>query len=236
VLKIKTTNLVMNEKWECNGKNIHPPGEYVFISVTNTGSTISEELMDKIFEPFFSTKFSGRGMGLAAAKGIVRNHDGCITAESYAAQTTFNVFLPREISEQDIIKAGRRPSSDLPGLKVLVVDDDPQVLTTIKNLLDHQGCKVISTDKGKAALDIIARDKDDIDLVILDIKMPDMSGDKVYSRLKEIRGDIKVLISSGHEEYIALKNILLDPKDKFIKKPFRMSELILKIAELIALD
>ena len=123
-------------------------------------------------------------------------------------------------------------SSDISGLKVLVVDDEPQVLTIIKSLLDHHGCNVLSANKGQEALEIIERHKADLYLVILDIQMPDMTGDKVYIRLKEIKPGLNVLISSGLEEYTALKNILLDPKDKFIKKPFRMSDLMLKIKEL----
>jgi two-component system cell cycle sensor histidine kinase/response regulator CckA len=171
-------------------------------------------------------------MGLAAAKGIVQNHNGCISVVSEADETTFQVFLPREVSDAEIVLGDRKSSSDIFGLKVLVVDDEPQVLSIIKSLLDHHGCNVLSADKGQEALDVIERHKADLDLVILDIQMPDMTGDKVYTRLKEIKPDLKVLISSGHEEFTALKNIMLDPRDKFLKKPFRMTDLMLKIKEL----
>lgn len=232
---IRTANLVKAEKWECRDRITHPPGDYVFISVTNTGSTIPQELMDKIFEPFFTTKFAGRGLGLAAAKGIVQNHNGCIIVESLDDQTTFQVILPREISDQEVI-SGKTQADSVMNLKVLIVDDELQVLSIIRSLLDHHGCNVLSANRGKEALEIIERHRTDLDLVILDIKMPDMSGDEVYNRLKEIKPDLKVLISSGHDEYTALKNIRLDPRDKFIKKPFRMSDLILKIKELMVQD
>ena len=235
-LTIHTANLIMKEKWECYAKNMHPAGNFVLISVTNTDSTISKELMDKIFEPFFSTNFSGRGMGLAASKGIVQNHNGCISVESYADQTTFQIFLPREIPDQEIIADSRKSLGDVLGLKVLVVDDEPQVLSIIKSLLEHHGCIVLSTDRGQEALQIIERHKANLDMVILDIQMPDMTGDKVYTRLKAIKPGLKVLISSGHDEYTALKNLLLDPKDMFLKKPFRISDLILKIKELTVKD
>ncbi len=208
----------------------------MLISVTNTGSVISEKLLDKIFEPFFSTKFTGRGMGLAAANGIVQNHNGYISVESVSDQTTFQVFLPREIPDEEAIMGDSDTSTDIQGLNVLVVDDDHRVLSTIKGLLDHHGCNVLGSDTGLEALKIIERHKVDLDLVILDIQMPDMSGDKVYTRLKEIKPYLKVLISSGLEEYTALKNIMLDPRDKFIKKPFRMSNLMLKINEMIIKD
>jgi len=235
-LIILTNNLTKTEKWQCSEKNIHPPGDYVLFRVTNTGSSISDELLDKIFDPFFSTKFTGRGMGLAAAFGIVQNHDGCISVESHSDQTTFQVLLPRAIPDAEIVKSDKKSSDAALNLKVLVVDDEPQVLSIVKSLLDHQGCKVLSADKGMEALEIIERHKDNLDLVILDIQMPDMTGDKVYSRLKKIKPTLKVLFSSGYEEYIALKNMLLDPRDRFIKKPFRLSDLILKIKEVMAQD
>jgi len=231
-LTIRTTNLVKTDQWECKTRDIHPPGYYVLISVTNTGSTIPEELTDKIFEPFFSTKFTGRGMGLAAAKGIVQNHNGCISVFSRDAETTFEILLPREIPDKEFMRDNERSPADFLDLNVLVIDDDPHVLSIIRSLLAHHGCKVLSTDNGQEALKIIGQHQNTLDLVILDIQMPDMSGDKVYKRLKEIKPDLKVLISSGHDEYTALKNILLDPKDRFIKKPFRMSDLMLKVKEL----
>ncbi len=231
-LIIRTANLTKAEKWKCKENLNYPAGDYVFFSVTNTGAIISEEILAKVFEPFFSTKFAGRGMGLAATKGIVQNHNGCISVQNGSDETTFQVFLPREITDKETIMGDGDSSGDISGLKVLVVDDEPQVLSIIKSLLDHHGCNVLSADKGQEALEIIERHKADLDLVILDIQMPDMTGDKVYIRLKEIKPGLNVLISSGLEEYTALKNILLDPKDKFIKKPFRMSDLMLKIKEL----
>ena len=231
-LIIRTANLTKAEKWKCKENLNYPAGDYVFFSVTNTGAIISEEILAKVFEPFFSTKFAGRGMGLAATKGIVQNHNGCISVQNGSDETTFQVFLPREITDKETIMGDGDSSGDISGLKVLVVDDEPQVLSIIKSLLDHHGCNVLSADKGQEALEVIERHKANLDLVILDIQMPDMTGDKVYIRLKEIKPGLKVLISSGLEEYTALKNILLDPKDKFIKKPFRMSDLMLKIKEL----
>ncbi|MFC1837307.1 response regulator [Thermodesulfobacteriota bacterium] len=235
-LIIRTANMTIDEKWQCKFGNIHPAGDYVIVSVANTGPMISEEMLGKIFEPFFSTKVSGRGLGLAAAKGIVLNHNGCISVESDTGETTFKVILPREIPDTDLIGTERKNADGYTGLKVLVVDDEHQVLSIITSLLDHHKCNVLSTAKGKEALEIIERHRDDLDLVILDIQMPDITGDKVYSRLKKIKPGLKVLITSGHAEYIALKDIMLAPTDRFIKKPFRMSELMLSIKDLLSND
>jgi signal transduction histidine kinase/CheY-like chemotaxis protein len=233
-LEIRTSNITMNEKWKCGTGNIHPPGDYVQLEVTNTGSEIPPEIIDKIFDPFFSTKFTGRGLGLAAAKGIVQNHDGCIYVDSSIERTTFYVLLPKALFDQEVISSSTITPVELRGLKILAVDDDPQVLSITENLLTHHGCNVLTTDKGSEALEIISRHKDNLDLVVLDIQMPGMTGDVVYRKLKDINPTIKVLVSSGYEEFTALQNIELSPSDRFIKKPFSMAELMQRINEIVS--
>jgi signal transduction histidine kinase/CheY-like chemotaxis protein len=232
-LIIRTENHTFNEKWKCWFGQIHPPGDYVLISITNTGSSIPDDMADRVFEPFYSGRLDHKGLGLAAAKGIVQIHNGSISLESDLNQTTFKIFLPREMPEQELVNDTRDESNEFTGLRVLVVDDEPEVLSIITNLLDHHKCNVLSAGKGEEALKTIERHRDNLDLVILDIQMPDMSGDKVYHELKKIKPGLKVLITSGHAEYIALKNIMLAPTDKFIKKPFRMSDLMLSIKDVL---
>jgi PAS domain S-box-containing protein len=233
-LEINTANLVKSEKWRCKHKEIMPPGDYVHLTVTNTGSEIPAENLDKIFEPFFSTKFTGRGLGMAAAKGIVQNHNGCIYVDSSLSGTSFNVFLPRAVFDQEVISTVHDPGIKIKGLRLLAVDDDPQVLSIIENLLTHHGCHVLTADKGSEALELINRHKDDLDLVVLDIQMPGMSGDEVYRNLKVLNPSIRVLISSGDEEFTALQNIEIDPRlDRYIKKPFSMVELLQKVKEIL---
>jgi signal transduction histidine kinase len=234
VLKIYTANQTKNDKWQCKQKEMYPPGEYVHLTVTNTGSEIPVEDLEKIFDPFFSTKFTGRGLGLAAAKGIVQNHDGCIYVDSSLAGTTFHILLHRAVFDLEVMATTSEPAVGINGLRVLAVDDEPQVLSIINNLLTHHGCHVLTADKGSEAMEIINRHKDDLDLVILDIQMPDMSGDEVYRKLKVLNPGIRVLISSGYEEYTALQNIELDARcDRFIKKPFSMVELLQKAKEIL---
>ena len=151
-LTIRTANVIKTDEWECRANHIHPPGYYVLIRVTNTGSMISEELKDKIFEPFFSTKFTGRGMGLAAAKGIVQNHNGCISFFSRDDETTFEILLPREIPDKEFMKDIEKSPADVLDLNVLVIDEDPHVLSIIRSLLAYYGCTVLSVDSGIAPL------------------------------------------------------------------------------------
>jgi signal transduction histidine kinase len=234
VLEIHTANQTKNDKWQCKQKEMHPSGEYVHLMVTNTGSEIPVEDLEKIFDPFFSTKFTGRGLGLAAAKGIVQNHDGCIYVDNSLVGTTFHILLHRAVFDQEVMATKNGPAVGINGLRVLAVDDEPQVLSIIENLLTHHGCHVLTADKGSEAMEIINRHKDDLDLVILDIQMPGMSGDEVYRKLKVLNPGIRVLISSGYEEYTALQNIELDARcDRFIKKPFSMVELLQKIKEVL---
>jgi signal transduction histidine kinase len=234
VLEIHTANLAKIEKWQCKQKDMHPPGEYVHLIVTNTGSEIPAEHLEKIFDPFFSTKFTGRGLGLAAAKGIVQSHDGCIYIDSSPAGTSFHILLPKAVFDPEVIATENEPAVGIKGLRVLAVDDEPQVLSIIENLLTHHGCHVLTADKGSEALEIINLHKDDLDLVVLDIQMPGMSGDEVYRKLKVLNPAIRVLISSGYEEYTALQNIVLDARrDRFIKKPFSMVELLQKVKEIL---
>ncbi|MBE9519571.1 MAG: response regulator [Proteobacteria bacterium] len=234
VLENHTANLAKIEKWQCKQKEMHPAGEYVHLTVTNTGSEIPAEHLEKIFDPFFSTKFTGRGLGLAAAKGIVQSHDGCINISSSPAGTSFHVLLPKAVFDQEVMATDSEPFVNIKGLRVLAVDDEPQVLSIIENLLTHHGCHVLTADKGSEALEIINRHKDDLDLVVLDIQMPGMSGDEVYRKLKVLNPAIRVLISSGYEEYTALQNIELDARrDRFIKKPFSMVELLQKVKDIL---
>jgi signal transduction histidine kinase/CheY-like chemotaxis protein len=234
VLEIRTSNLIKDEKWLCKQKEMHPPGDYVHLIVTNTGAEIPAEHLENIFDPFFSTKFTGRGLGLAAAKGIVESHDGCIFVDTSQAGTSFHILLPKAVFDQEIMATDSVSNIKIKGLKVLAVDDEPQVLSIIENLLAHHGCHVLTADKGSEALEIINRHIDDLDLVVLDIQMPGMTGDEVYKKLKVLNPAIRVLISSGYDEFTALQNIDLDmSRDRFIKKPFSMVELLQKVKEVL---
>jgi CheY-like chemotaxis protein len=142
--------------------------------------------------------------------------------------------LPKALFDQEVISSSTITPVELRGLKILAVDDDPQVLSITENLLTHHGCNVLTTDKGSEALEIISRHKDNLDLVVLDIQMPGMTGDVVYRKLKDINPTIKVLVSSGYEEFTALQNIELSPSDRFIKKPFSMAELMQRINEIVS--
>jgi PAS domain S-box-containing protein len=207
------------------------PGNYVKVSVTDTGVGMDEETQQRIFEPFFTTKEMGRGtgLGLASAYGIIKNHGGIINAYSKPGEgTTFNVYLPAteaQISEQGIEKENRENQIQQGHETVLLVDDEDMIIDVGQEMLKAAGYDVLSARGGKEAIEVYKKNKDKIDIVILDMVMPDIGGSEVYDRLKEINPDIKVLLSSGYSISGQATEILERGCDGFIQKPFNMSQL-----------
>ncbi|MES0349346.1 MAG: response regulator [Desulfobacteria bacterium] len=205
------------------------PGNYVKVSVTDTGVGIDEETQQRIFEPFFTTKEMGRGtgLGLASAYGIIKNHGGIINVYSRKGQgTTFNIYLPAApglISQQD--PEDREIEIQKGHETVLLVDDEDMIIDVGEKMLKQMGYKVLLANSGKTALEVYKRHEDKIDLVILDMIMPDMGGGDAYDTLKGINPDIIVLLSSGYSINGQATEILERGCDGFIQKPFNMSKL-----------
>ncbi|MDL1985283.1 MAG: PAS domain S-box protein, partial [Deltaproteobacteria bacterium] len=176
------------------------PGKYVELSVTDTGIGMDNEIRQRIFDPFFTTKEMGRGtgLGLASAYGIIKGHDGYIDVESRKGEgATFSIYLPA--SEKKIAKAVKITEKLLKGTEtVLLVDDEEIILDIGRDLLKAMGCKTLTARGGHEAIELYQKNQDEIDIVILDMIMPNMSGGEVYDRMKEINPDIKALLSSGY--------------------------------------
>jgi PAS domain S-box-containing protein len=197
------------------------PGHYVSLQVHDTGSGMSQETLDKIFDPFFTTKFTGRGLGLAAALGIVRGHKGAIKVYSTVGQgTTFKVLFPA--SDQHAQKAMPRPviESAREGETVLVVDDEHIVRRTAKAMLERHGYSVVLAENGKEAVELYKVLSDKIHLVLLDMTMPLMAGEETFRQLKMIRGDVRVILSSGYNEAEAIRRFTGKGLAGFIQKPY----------------
>lgn len=211
------------------------PGRYVKISVTDTGVGIDEATQERIFEPFFTTKETGKGtgLGLASAYGIIKNHGGIINVDTEKGKgTTFNVYL--SASEKEVIKEEELPEELLKGTEtVLLVDDEDMIIDVGKDLLKTLGYKVLLAGGGKKAIQIYEENGNGIDMVILDLIMPEMGGREAYDRLKEINPDIKVLLSSGYSTNVQAMEILERGCNGFIQKPFNMKELSQKVREVL---
>jgi len=232
-LYLQTENVILDEN-HAQPFNVKS-GRYVKISVTDTGVGMDKVTQQRIFEPFFTTKEIGRGtgLGLASTYGIIKNHGGIINVYSEIGHgTTFTIYLPA--SEKKIVK--KQPASEtlLSGNEtVLLVDDEDMVIDISQQMLEALGYQVLSARSGHEALEIYAKHKDTIDVVVLDMIMPGMSGGVVYDRLKEINPDVRCLLASGYSMNGQATEILERGCSGFIQKPFNMEQLSQKVREVL---
>ena len=210
-------------------------GNYVHISITDTGAGMDEQTISRIFDPFFTTKEMGRGtgLGLASVYGIIKGHGGYIDVASQKGQgSTFNIYLPA--MESTVRELFEEPKQvDTMEGTVLLVDDEAVIIDVGVQMLHKLGFNVLSAANGREALEIYEQKRDDIQLVILDLIMPDMGGGEVFDRLKEINPGVKVLLSSGYSVDSKAKDILNRGGDGFIQKPFNMNQLLDRILEIV---
>ncbi len=211
------------------------PGHFVRLGVSDSGIGMDEMTKSRIFDPFFTTKEMGRGtgLGLASAYGIVKNHGGIITVYSEKdSGSTFHVYLPA--SEKNI-ETINEIVAEVPGGSetILLIDDEEMILDVARQMLLSLGYNVLTADSGGPALEIYSKDHARIDLVILDMIMPLMSGSKVFEGLKEIDPAVRVLLSSGYSINGQAMDILARGCRGFIQKPFTIMELALKIREIL---
>ena len=232
-LLIETENVIVDESF------IRPfevqPGKYVKLSIADTGVGMDEMTRQRIFEPFFTTRKMGRGtgLGLASVYGIIKNHGGFIDVYSEKGHgTIFNIYLPA--SEKEPMKGKALAGDIIKGSEgVLLVDDEDMIIDVGKELLEELGYKVLLARSGQEAIKIYEENKEKIDMVILDMIMPDMSGGDTYDRLKEINSDINVLLSSGYSINGQATEILNRGSNGFIQKPFNIEQLSQKLRAIL---
>lgn len=235
-ITIKTGNKVIT-KAESTKLDGMVPGEYVLLSVKDTGRGMERETLRKAFEPFFTTKPEGvgTGLGLSTVYGIVKQNNGFIYASSKSGEgCRFNVYLPRYTGEKKAGKGSQKNGETLRGTEsILLVDDEKAILGVIKILLEDLGYKVIAAVTPLKALKIYQDSPDKFDLIIIDKIMPEMRGIELRNKIREVKPDIKYIFMSGHSAEDPEDRISIMEHDPFLQKPFTQKELSIKIREVI---
>jgi two-component system cell cycle sensor histidine kinase/response regulator CckA len=212
------------------------PGHYVVLAVTDTGHGMTEDVRERIFEPFFSTKEAGRGtgLGLATVYGIVKQSGGYIWVESEPGQgTSFRIYLPLDGGAVEREESDDRSIHDRPGAgTVLLVEDEESVRSMVRRVLEEQGYTVLAASTGGEALQLARRHQGPIDLVFTDVVMPGMNGSELVERLRDSRPDIRVILMSGYAEGAVRGG--LDSSTTYLQKPFSpatLTELVRRVLE-----
>jgi PAS domain S-box-containing protein len=201
------------------------PGLCAVLEVEDNGPGLGPMVRRNMFDPFYTTKFTGRGLGLAAVSGIVRTLNGGVQVASVEGQgTVFRVFLPAGASSGD----GARPVEP-----ILVVDDEEIVRRTAESMLKNRGYRVLLAEDGRQALELVRRAPSKVALVLLDMAMPVMGGEETFRELKRIRPDLPVLVSSGYSEDEAIRRFGGLGVAGFIQKPYTLGALVDKVSALL---
>ena len=211
------------------------PGKHVKITISDTGTGMDEKTRERIFEPFFTTKEMGRGtgLGMATVYGIIKGHEGIINVESKLGKgTTFTIYLPA--SEKEVHKEEIPTDKIVMGTEtILLIDDEKTVMEVNKELLESIGYTLYGAVSGQQGLDIYMEKKDSIDLIILDMIMPGISGSDTFDRLREINPNVKILLSSGYSLTGKAQAIMDRGCNGFLQKPFNLEELSSKVREML---
>ena len=231
-IRIITRNEKIKEKIVKTDPDLKP-GHYVSLTIQDDGKGMDEETRNRVFEPFFTTKFQGRGMGMAAAYGIIKNHGGAISVHSELGKgTTVRIYLPAVAAHVEKEKETKTYVAAGTGT-ILVIEDEDIVIEVIAPMLERLGYSMLVAKTGMEAVEIAKTFKGDIDLAILDIVLPDISGKEVYPLIIEARPNMKVLVCSGYAVDGPPQEILDAGAQDFIQKPFSLKILSEKLKEVL---
>lgn len=217
------------------GKDL-PEGTYIYLDVSDTGCGMEEETKAKIFDPFYTTKFTGRGLGLAAVSGIIRGHKGALKVYTKVGKgTTFRVLLPKADRHVEALPADTKEVKDLKNSgKVLIIDDEEEIVSVTKMMLESNGFSVLTATDGQKGVDLFSRHARIITAVVLDLTMPHMNGEEALRKMKNIRSDVRVILSSGYNEEENSRRFSDKGFAGFLQKPYSMKNLLEKILEVTA--
>ena len=216
------------------------PGQWVQITVTDTGCGIPDQIKDHIFEPFFTTKpvGQGTGLGLAQVYGIVKQHDGFIDLQSHLDEgTSFTIYLPALAANEEFVDRSSSPlKMDGNGKTVIVVEDDITTCQALQSLLEAHNYRVLTAPNGVQALQILEKMHNIVNLVVSDIVMPEMGGFTLYRLLRDQYPETKVLLITGHPLEEENQTLLEKGQADWIQKPFSVSQFTQIVKKLLSDD
>jgi CheY-like chemotaxis protein len=209
-------------------------GPMVCLKISDNGKGMDQETCERIFEPFYTTKFTGRGLGMAAVYGIVKKHGGYVYVDSEKGQgTTVTIFLPPVKAPLTSIQKTALHSAKQAGT-ALIVEDEHLVMEVNKAIVEKLGYKVLEARNGKDAVHIAQTHEGRIDFALLDVILPDMSGNKIYPQLMACHPNLKVIVCSGFALDGPAQDILNAGADSFLQKPFTVTALSAKLDALFS--
>ncbi|MBI5251012.1 MAG: PAS domain S-box protein [Desulfomonile tiedjei] len=237
-LVIQTENVILDEEY-CRSHFDAQPGNYVLLSVSDTGHGMDKETVERIFEPFYTTKETGKGtgLGLAMVYGIVKQHAGHVTCYSEpGVGTTFRIYLSA-VSTESKSQLPQEKQKLLPGTEtILLVDDEVSIIEFGKRILERSGYTVITANNGKTALEKYKKEKDHISLVILDLIMPEMGGKQCLEELLKLNKTARVLIASGYSMESQIKETAEAGGRGFVSKPYNVREMLQAVRDVLDSD
>jgi CheY-like chemotaxis protein len=235
-LTIETGNIYLDGNHTTARLDI-PPGPYVLLAITDTGCGMDEQIQAHLFEPFFTTKEVGKGtgLGLAMVYGIIKQSGGDITVYSQPEQgTTLTIYIPAHPASVPRPAApSAQPISHGGSEVILLVEDEEMVRDLMCDTLQNKGYTVLEASQGQTALSLAKLYEGQIDLLLTDVVMPQMSGRELAERLKALQPGLKILFMSGYTDDTVVRHGLLAAKVDFLPKPFLPSTLALKVREIL---
>lgn len=234
-VNVQTTVCTLSEKTMIASTTL-APGGYILFTVADTGKGMEEEIITRIFDPFFTTKSAGRGLGLAAVQGIIHDHQGEIAVFSAPGQgTTFQVYFPvveqKHVVEQELSLRAFSGTGH-----ILVIEDESIIRAALIDILQMAGFSTVEAENGRVALEKFQNHLHEVDMVILDMTMPVLSGDKTLKALREKKADLPILILSGLGEVEIASEFWQMAQVSFLPKPFHVEQLIQMIHQILPAD